>query len=291
MASHPKLELLTHILDPNRDVEGNYRVYAVSTLDGRTLSGLLASESNTMIELIDAEGKQHQLLREDLDNLAATGMSLMPEGFEREITQQQLTDLLEFLTQRGKFRPLDLQAAATATSARGMFYSPDAPTEQIRVDDWTPRQVDGTPFQLIDPEAGAVKNAIVLHGPLGKVSQQYPKSAALKCDSPARAIHLLGGVSGWGYPTTDAETCSLIIRLTYVDGQTEEHPLYNGQHLADYRGQTDVPKSKRALARDGWQLRYLAVLPRRAEAIEQIEFVKGEDQTAPIVMAVTLELP
>ena len=37
------------------------------------------------------------------------------------------------------------------------------------------------------------------------------------------------------------------------------------------------------------QLRYLAIEPKRAEAIRQIEFVKGPDDTAPIVMAVTVE--
>ena len=34
MAVHPKEELLTHILDPSRSVEGNYRSYSVLTVDG-----------------------------------------------------------------------------------------------------------------------------------------------------------------------------------------------------------------------------------------------------------------
>src|SRR6202000_708086 len=54
MAVHPKAELLTHIIDPSRNVEGNYRVYTVSTDDGRILTGLLAGETKTSIELIDA---------------------------------------------------------------------------------------------------------------------------------------------------------------------------------------------------------------------------------------------
>ncbi|NND99150.1 MAG: c-type cytochrome, partial [Pirellulaceae bacterium] len=51
MAVHPKAELLTHILDPNRDVEGNYRVYTLLTTDGSVVNGLLASESKTSIEM------------------------------------------------------------------------------------------------------------------------------------------------------------------------------------------------------------------------------------------------
>ena len=36
-------------------------------------------------------------------------------------------------------------------------------------------------------------------------------------------------------------------------------------------------------------LRYLAIEPKRKDKIERIEFVKGPDDTAPIVMAVTVE--
>ncbi len=49
MAVHPKEELLVHILDPSRSVEGNYRAYSVATADGQVLTGLLASESKTSL--------------------------------------------------------------------------------------------------------------------------------------------------------------------------------------------------------------------------------------------------
>src|SRR5205085_694151 len=80
MSVHPKHELLIHIFDPNRSVEGNYRVYTVTTLDGKVLNGLLSSESKTAVELIDAEAKKHILQRDDIETLVATTKSLMPEG-------------------------------------------------------------------------------------------------------------------------------------------------------------------------------------------------------------------
>ncbi len=58
MAAHPKGELLVHILDPSRSVEGNFLQYTVSTTDGRIVNGLLASETKTSIDLLDAEGKK-----------------------------------------------------------------------------------------------------------------------------------------------------------------------------------------------------------------------------------------
>jgi hypothetical protein len=41
----------------------------------------------------------------------------------------------------------------------------------------------------------------------------------------------------------------------------------------------------------GQQIRYFKVEPRRADRIERIELVKGPDQSAPVVMAVTVEVP
>ena len=63
MAAHPKEELLVHIFDPSRSVEGNFRVYTVTTLDGRVCTGMLASETQTTIEMIDAEAKSSTIPR------------------------------------------------------------------------------------------------------------------------------------------------------------------------------------------------------------------------------------
>jgi hypothetical protein len=52
----------------------------------------------------------------------------------------------------------------------------------------------------------------------------------------------------------------------------------------------DVPGSKLAFKLRGQQIRYLAVHPRKNGQIERIELVKGPDETAPIVMAVTVEV-
>ena len=68
MGTHPREELLIHILDPSRSVEGNFVSYTLGTNDGRVITGLLASESKTAVELIDAEGKSFRVLREDIDD-------------------------------------------------------------------------------------------------------------------------------------------------------------------------------------------------------------------------------
>jgi hypothetical protein len=291
MAVHTKDHLLTDILDPSRSVEGNYRAYTVSTKSGRYFTGLLASESKTAIELFDAEGKKLTILRQDIDELTASPKSLMPEGFEKQVSRKDLTDLLEFLTQRGKYLPLPLDKVATIVTTRGMFYDSASPTERLIFDDWKPKLFEGVPFSLVDPQGDRRPNAILLYGPQGTLPPKMPRSVLLPCKAPAKAIHLLSGVSGWGHPYNSNGSVTLIVRLHYADGKIEEHSLKNGEHFADYIRRVDVPGSKFAFDLHGRQIRYLAVHPKRTEPIKEIEFLKGPDDTAPVIMAVTVEAP
>jgi hypothetical protein len=213
----------------------------------------------------------------------------MPEGFEKQVSEQDLADLLEFLTQRGQYVPLDLRKAATIATDRGMFNDPAAPVERLVFSDWGPKEFQGVPFRLIDPQDGRVPNAIMLRSPIGAVARQVPEEVELPVNMPAKAIHVLGGVSGWGAPFSEEGTTSMIVRLVYADGQSEEHELKNGVHLADYIRRVDVPGSEFAFDLRGRQVRYLKIEPKRDAAIERIELEKGRDRTAPVVMAMTIE--
>ena len=116
-----------------------------------------------------------------------------------------------------------------------------------------------------------------------------PRQVSLPCNMLVKRLHLLSGVSGWGFPFDDAKSTSMIVRFHYADGPTEDHRLLNGVHFADYIRRVDVPESTFAFDLNGQQLRYLAIEPARHEPIVSIDLVKGEDETAPIVMAITAE--
>jgi hypothetical protein len=250
----------------------------------------LASESKTSVELIDAEGKRHVVLRDDIDELTASKKSLMPDGFEKQLSPAAINDLLAFLSQRGRFRPIDLSKAATIVSTRGMFHDKSSDPERLVFADWSPKTVDGVPFVLIDPQGDRVPNVVLLYGPQGEFPPHMPKSVELTCNTSARAIHLLSGVSGWGYPYGRKGSVSLIVRLHYTDGTVEDHRLENGIHFADYIEVVDVPGSKLAFKLRKQQIRYLSVEPKRKDPIERIALVKGPDRSAPVVMAVTVEV-
>jgi putative heme-binding domain-containing protein len=289
MATHPKLELLTHIMDPSRSVEGNFKVWTAVTNRGVSFTGMLTNETKTTVEIVDAEAKKTVLRRDRIEKLDPSAKSLMPDGFEKQIKEPELVDLLEFLTHRGKYLPLPLDRVATIVSTQGMFFSKESTIERMVFPDWKPKMVGEVPFVLVDPAGDTKKNMILLYGPQGTTPPTMPKAVKLPCNSNAKAIHLLGGVAGWGSTGGRAGGVSMIVRLHYADGKTEDHPLRNGEHIAEYIRRVDVPGSKFAFDLDGKQVRYLAVTPKREDVIKEIEFVKGPDRTAPIVVAVTIE--
>lgn len=89
--------LLTAILDPNQAVEGKYKSYAAALKDGRILTGMIVEESATNITLAMSNGTSQTLLRSDLETLASTGISFMPEGLEKDLTHQNVADVIAFL--------------------------------------------------------------------------------------------------------------------------------------------------------------------------------------------------
>ncbi|MCE9631824.1 MAG: glycosyl hydrolase, partial [Planctomycetia bacterium] len=184
-----------------------------------------------------------------------------------------------------------LEKVATAVSTKGLFLDQHAVGERLVFTDWGPKQFQGVPFQLIDPQGQTVPNIVMLHGPQGYLPPKMPKSVALSVGSPIRALHMLGCIAGWGFPAIGQGSTSMVVRFTYDDGKTEDHKLVNGEQIADYVSRTDVPGSEFAFDLDGRQLRYLRIQPGRPNPIVSIELVKGTDATAPIVMAITAEMP
>jgi putative heme-binding domain-containing protein len=90
--------LLEEILDPNRSVDSRYVEYVAATRSGRTFTGVLAAETATSITLRGQEGKEQVLLRTELEELSSTGRSLMPEGLEKQLSRQDVADLIFYLS-------------------------------------------------------------------------------------------------------------------------------------------------------------------------------------------------
>lgn len=90
-------QLLVDILQPNRAIDANFVNYVVITNDGRSLTGIITADTSSSLTLKQPENKMITLLRQDIDELRSTGVSLMPEGLEKNIDKQQMADLISFI--------------------------------------------------------------------------------------------------------------------------------------------------------------------------------------------------
>lgn len=90
-------DLLIAILDPNRESLPIYISYTALTLQGTVATGIIAAESGSSLTLRRAEAKEDVILRDQLDELLSNGVSLMPEGMEKDLTPQQIADVIAFI--------------------------------------------------------------------------------------------------------------------------------------------------------------------------------------------------
>ncbi|HEY1598256.1 MAG TPA: PVC-type heme-binding CxxCH protein [Pirellulales bacterium] len=95
--------ILVNVLDPNREVNPQFVNYLLTTTDGRVLTGMIDAETATSVTLKRGEGATDTVLRVNIEQLTASGQSLMPEGVEEQLAvppaerQQALADLIAYL--------------------------------------------------------------------------------------------------------------------------------------------------------------------------------------------------
>jgi putative membrane-bound dehydrogenase-like protein len=90
--------LLVDILDPSRDVDPRYINYVVTTKAGRSFTGMIAVETPSSVTLRRAEKAEDTILRSQIDEIQATAKSVMPEELEKQLTKQDLADVIAYLT-------------------------------------------------------------------------------------------------------------------------------------------------------------------------------------------------
>jgi putative heme-binding domain-containing protein len=97
LADKTPADFLTAILDPNAVVEPRFIAYNIETKDGLSLSGIVSAETATTLTLVQGGGGQETVLRSDIQEMRASGLSLMPEGLEQTMTPQDLANLIAYL--------------------------------------------------------------------------------------------------------------------------------------------------------------------------------------------------
>jgi putative heme-binding domain-containing protein len=131
--------VLRDIADPSYAVNPDYIAHVVVLKDGRVLTGTLRSEGDRLW-ISDHEANVIEISRDDIEELAPSTKSIMPEGLPRLLGPDRLRDLMTFLLTKPPHlptegageppppRPRDELAAVLAGAP-----NPPEPTRPIRV--------------------------------------------------------------------------------------------------------------------------------------------------------------
>ena len=92
-----RARILESILEPSKSIEPQYVQYLVETKDGQIHTGLLAEKSAAQVVLKSQGDKETRIPADKVAVLAPQRNSIMPELLLRDLTAEQVADLLAFL--------------------------------------------------------------------------------------------------------------------------------------------------------------------------------------------------
>lgn len=110
-------EILEAIIDPSKVVSDQYQTQVIETLDGQTVSGLVTRDSNGNYVVLQSNGMKQTIAEADVDGIAVSAVSSMPEGLINDLSSEEVVDLMAFLTQ-GVAAPIATRPSDTESTRR-----------------------------------------------------------------------------------------------------------------------------------------------------------------------------
>lgn len=95
--NHPASALLVDIIMPSKSIEQGYETYVVELTSGDIVDGIMSAQTPATITLRQEQGRETVIARQDIKTMRVSKVSMMPEGLERQISVDQMADLLTFL--------------------------------------------------------------------------------------------------------------------------------------------------------------------------------------------------
>jgi putative heme-binding domain-containing protein len=93
-------DLLESILYPSSTIVPAYRPYIIATKDGRQTQGIIVRETSEAVFLRTSDLAEIRIPVKRIEEMRQSDVSIMPQGLEKTMTQQELGDLLAFLMSR-----------------------------------------------------------------------------------------------------------------------------------------------------------------------------------------------
>ncbi|MBN8856842.1 MAG: c-type cytochrome [Sphingobacteriales bacterium] len=94
-----KEDILANILDPNLSIMAGYDLWEIILNNGESLQGIIAGETASAITIKNMGNFEKTISRQDIKSLKSLSISAMPVGLEKNISKEQMADLVAFLRQ------------------------------------------------------------------------------------------------------------------------------------------------------------------------------------------------
>jgi putative heme-binding domain-containing protein len=92
--------LLEAVVFPSSTIVPDYRQFVIATRSGSIHTGMIVRDDADAVYLRTAELAEIRVARGEVEDMRESGVSIMPQGLEKTMSPQELSDLLEFLFQR-----------------------------------------------------------------------------------------------------------------------------------------------------------------------------------------------
>jgi putative heme-binding domain-containing protein len=94
--------LLEDVLDPNRNVDVNFRATILALDDGQVVNGIIVREEGPVVVLVDNKGTEQRIAKSKIEQRTQTRLSPMPANVSDLLSPQELNDLLAYLLKQRK---------------------------------------------------------------------------------------------------------------------------------------------------------------------------------------------
>jgi putative heme-binding domain-containing protein len=89
--------LVEDILDPNRNIDQQFRATSLALKDGRVVSGLLLREEGQVLIVADSQGKELRIPVDTVEERSIASVSPMPANLADQIPENDFYDLIAYL--------------------------------------------------------------------------------------------------------------------------------------------------------------------------------------------------
>jgi putative heme-binding domain-containing protein len=94
---YDKAEIIRSILEPSNRIATGYQPVVVARKNGTVISGVVRSETDTSLELADAEAKVVRIPKSEIEERRTGDVSIMPGGLTDTLASVDLADLVAYM--------------------------------------------------------------------------------------------------------------------------------------------------------------------------------------------------